>query len=144
VEYQRGVPSAAAGWFRRALRVNPDTEDAPEFLLRSELSYDTGSYYARFDANYTAKRYYTYTNDNAAPSYALYNATLGYRFIEGGNDTRVLKSLSVQLDVTNLLDKQYIATIGSNGFVNSDPTGSFQTLLTGAPRQIFATLKVGF
>jgi iron complex outermembrane receptor protein len=115
--------------------------NAPEFLLRSELSYDTGSYYARFDANYTAKRYYTYTNDNAAPSYALYNATLGYRFIEGGNDTRVLKSLSVQLDVTNLLDKQYIATIGSNGFVNSDPTGSFQTLLTGAPRQVFVALK---
>ena len=42
---------------------------------------------------------------------------------------------------TNLLDKSYVATIGSNGFGNS---GDNQTLLAGAPRQIFATVKVGF
>lgn len=115
--------------------------NAPEFLLRSEISYDTGKWYARGDANFTSRRYYTFTNDADAPSYALFNATMGYRFLEGARESRVLKALSVQLDLTNLLDKQYIATIGSNGFRNTDPNGTFQTLLSGAPRQVFLALK---
>jgi iron complex outermembrane receptor protein len=53
----------------------------------------------------------------------------------------VLKDLSLQVNVTNLFDKQYISTIGSNGFQASDPTGTAQTLLTGAPRQLFVTLN---
>jgi len=42
----------------------------------------------------------------------------------------------VQLGVTNLTDRKYISTVGSNGFGN---TGDSQTLLTGAPRQVFVT-----
>jgi iron complex outermembrane receptor protein len=45
------------------------------------------------------------------------------------------------LNVTNLFDKQYISTIGTNGFQASDPNGTAQTLLTGAPRQFFLTLN---
>ncbi len=33
-----------------------------------------------------------------------------------------------------------MSTIGSNGFTNTDPTGTGQTLLAGAPRQVFVTL----
>jgi len=36
----------------------------------------------------------------------------------------------VQLGVSNLADQQYISTVGSNGFSNSNPTGTGQTLLT--------------
>jgi iron complex outermembrane receptor protein len=46
--------------------------------------------------------------------------------------------------VTNLADKEYISTVGSNGFVESDPNGSFQTLLRGAPRQFFFSAKARF
>jgi iron complex outermembrane receptor protein len=49
--------------------------------------------------------------------------------------------VSIQLNVENLLNKQYFSTIGSNGFTTSDPTGTFQTLLTGAPRQFFVTIS---
>jgi iron complex outermembrane receptor protein len=38
----------------------------------------------------------------------------------------------------------YISTVGSNGFVNADPNGTTQTLLVGAPRQYFVTLKARF
>lgn len=35
IEFQRGVPSASAGWFRRALRQNPDIPDARHYLVYS-------------------------------------------------------------------------------------------------------------
>ena len=43
--------------------------------------------------------------------------------------------------VTNLTDKKYISTIGTNGYTAS---GDNQTLLSGAPRQWFVTLRRGF
>ncbi|WP_164139879.1 TonB-dependent receptor, partial [Stenotrophomonas maltophilia] len=67
--------------------------------------------------------------------------SLGYR-IHGMSPW--LDGLEAQLNVTNLFDKRYVSTIGSNGFVNSDPNGAFQTLLAGAPRQAFVTLKKQF
>jgi iron complex outermembrane receptor protein len=45
------------------------------------------------------------------------------------------------INVANLFDKRYVATIGSNGFGNS---GDNQTLLAGSPREFLATLKFGF
>ena len=42
---------------------------------------------------------------------------------------------------TNLLDKKYVSTVGTNGFSNR---GDSQTLMIGAPRQVFATLKAAF
>ena len=61
---------------------------------------------------------------------------MGYRF-----DAGLRKPVEIQLNATNLLDKKYVATLGSNGFGNS---GDNMTLLAGAPRQIFASVKVGF
>lgn len=55
-----------------------------------------------------------------------------------------IKSLRVGLNVYNLLDKRYIATLGSNGFRDTDPQGTFQTLLTGAPRQWFVSVDAKF
>jgi iron complex outermembrane receptor protein len=49
--------------------------------------------------------------------------------------------LELQFNATNLLDKKYVSTVGSNGFGNS---GDNQTLLAGAPQQFFVTLKAGF
>ena len=51
-----------------------------------------------------------------------------------------MRTAEIQLNATNLFDKAYVSTIGSNGFGN---VGDNQTLLSGAPRQFFATLKVG-
>jgi iron complex outermembrane receptor protein len=49
--------------------------------------------------------------------------------------------LTLQLDVTNLTDKRHVATAGSTDFVESDATGTRQTLQNGAPRQLFVTLR---
>jgi len=52
--------------------------------------------------------------------------------------------LTLQGSVTNATDELYISTVGSNGFVNADPNGTAQTLLRGAPRQYFISLKAKF
>jgi len=111
--------------------------DAPRQLFNTELSYEQGEWFGRVGAKYTDKRYYTYLNDASVPSYWLADLSAGYKLKSFG----VLKDLTIQLNVTNLFDKQYIATVGSNGFATSDPQGTLQTLLTGAPRQAFLSLN---
>ena len=121
--------------------------DAPKHLLKVDASYDSDSFFGRVGVNYMSKRYFTYTNALSGTAIApadslgfvkgraLVDASLGYRFNLG-----FLHKAELQLNATNLFDKAYISTIGSNGFGN---IGDNQTLLNGAPRQIFATLKVG-
>ncbi len=124
--------------------------DTPKHMLRGEIAYDSDSFFGRVGANYMSKRYFTYTNALAVdpvtrapldrqgfvPDRVLVDATLGYRF-----DMGLRAPIEIQLNATNLFDKKYISTIGSNGFGNS---GDNQTFLAGAPQQFFATLKVGF
>ena len=66
------------------------------------------------------------------PARTLFNLSAGYRakslgFLSGG---------TVQAGVSNLTDRRYVSTIGSNGFGTS---GDNQTLLSAAPRQFFVT-----
>lgn len=111
--------------------------DTPKHLLRGEVSYDgDNGLFGRVGVNYMSKRYFTYENDQSVPARAIVDATLGYKF-----DAGLAKPVEIQLNATNLFDKKYVATIGSNGFGNR---GDNMTLLAGAPQQVFATLKVGF
>jgi iron complex outermembrane receptor protein len=110
--------------------------DTPKHLLRGELSYDSTSLYGRVGVNYMSKRYFTYLNDQSVPGRAIVDATIGYKLDIG---QRV--PVELQVNGTNLFDKRYVASIGSNGFGFS---GDSQTLLAGSPRQVFVTLKAGF
>ncbi len=135
--------------------------DSPKELLKSELSYDNGTFFGKLGLDYTGKRYFTYTNSLCDPlqtnpasssactplgvpdgkgsvsSYTIFNASLGYRL----KDIGFGKNLSIQANVTNLTDESYISTIGSNGFGNA---GDAQTFLTGAPMQWFVSLQGQF
>lgn len=118
--------------------------DTPKHMLRGEIAYDSDTFFGRLGANYMSKRYFTYTNDllvvgdnrGSVPSRVIMDATLGYRF-----DAGLRAPIELQLNATNLLDKRYISTIGSNGFGN---IGDNQTFLAASPQQFFATVKVGF
>lgn len=110
--------------------------DAPKHLLRGEVAYDSDTFFGKVSINYMSRRYFTYLNDQSVPGRALADATLGYRF-----DIGQRSPLEIQLNATNLLNKKYVSTIGSNGFGNR---GDNQTLLAGAPQQFFVTLKAGF
>ena len=105
--------------------------DSPKHLVRGEVAYDQGAFFARIGGNYMSRRFFTFTNDQSVPGRLLVDATLGYRFTD---------NIELQLNASNLLDKQYLSTINSGGTGNS---GDRQTLLVGAPLQVFATVKIG-
>lgn len=113
-----------------------DVVDAPRVMFDTELAYENADWFTRLGAKYTDKRYYTYLNDGSVPAYTVATLTSGYKLKSVGS----FKDLTLQLTVSNLTDKKYLSTIGSNGFTTSDPTGTFATMLTGAPRQFFLTL----
>lgn len=111
--------------------------DAPKHLAKAELSYDDDNFFGTLSANYTSKRYYSYTNDASVKGRVLVDLTLGYRF----SGSPMLEGLVVQGQVTNLFDKNYVSTVGSGGFTVS---GDSMTLLPGSPRAAFITLKTQF
>lgn len=112
------------------------TVDSPKHLAKAEITYDKGMFFGRFGANYMSKRYFTYTNDQSVPGQVIFDATAGVRFSLPDD-----RKIEVQLNATNLFDRKYVSTIGSNGFGNS---GDNQTLLAGAPQAFFVTVKTAF
>lgn len=109
--------------------------DTPEHLAKGEIGYDDGALFGRVAANYMSRRFFTYENDQSVPGRAIVDASLGCRFGLGA-----IRNMELQFNATNLFDKTYVATINSNGFGNR---GDRQTLLAGAPRQFFITLRTG-
>ena len=113
---------------------------APENLFKLELAYDQDGLYSRLGVAYTGERFYSYENVGGVDAYTVVDLTVGYRF----SGTPLLEGLEVQANVTNLLDEDYISTIGSGGFVKADPAGTAMTILPAPPRQFFVSLKKAF
>ncbi|MDM5181697.1 TonB-dependent receptor [Massilia sp. DJPM01] len=111
--------------------------DTPKTMFNTELSYGAGPWSAHALAKHTSKRYYTFLNDAFVPAYWVLNLSAGYRMTSVGT----LKDVTLLVSATNVLDKRYYSTVGTNGFLATDPGRSFQTLLVGAPRQLFVTLS---
>ena len=108
---------------------------SPKQVATAELNYDDGTFWGGVNAHYRSRRYYSYLNDAVIPGAVNVNLSAGYRFS---------RQLDVQLNVMNLFDKRYIASTGTAGFVTSDPNGTYTTLQTAAPRQVFGTVRVHF
>ncbi|MBB4153075.1 iron complex outermembrane receptor protein [Sphingomonas jinjuensis] len=112
--------------------------DTPEHMAKGEVVYDDGRLFARAGGDYMSKRYFTYLNDQSVAGRVLVDASIGYRLKNVGG---ILEGLAIEGSVTNLNDRKYVSTIGTNGYTAS---GDNQTLLAGAPRQWFVTLRRGF
>jgi iron complex outermembrane receptor protein len=125
----------ANGTIRSAIK-GKTLVDTPEHLAKGEIVYDDGAISARIGADYMSRRYFTYTNDQSVGGRVLFDASVGYTFRDG-----FLDGLELRASATNLFDKKYIATIGSNGFGDA---GDNQTLLAGAPQSFFFTVKKVF
>lgn len=111
--------------------------DTARILFNTELSYENAAWFTRASAKFTDKRYYTYLNDVPVPKFWVASLAAGYKW----KSVSIFKDCSIQLNVTNLLNKEYFSTVGTNGFSNADPSGSFATLLSGAPRQVFVSFN---
>lgn len=112
--------------------------DTPEHMAKGEVAYDDDRFFVRVGGDYMSRRYFTYLNDQSVGARLLVDASIGYRLIGTGG---VLDGLAIEGSVNNLTNLRYISTIGTNGYTAS---GDNQTLLAGAPRQWFVTLRRGF
>jgi len=111
--------------------------DAPRWLAKGQLRHDDGRWFAELDVDAQSRRYYSYVNDASVPGRVLLHLSTGLRLRGLGP----LQEATLRLGVHNLTQRRFIATLGSNDFVNSDPGGTAQTLLPGAPRQGSITLS---
>ncbi|MEE3623190.1 TonB-dependent receptor [Nitrospirillum sp. BR 11752] len=118
--------------------------DSPRNLVKTELSYDDGMIFGALSGNYMSERFYTYLNDGRVPGYMTFDLSFGYRFQGGGWQ----RDLEIQGNVTNLFDRHYVSSIGTNGYVFSDSAkgaeGTFQTLQAGAPTALFVSVRKKF
>jgi len=114
--------------------------DAPKRLYATELRWDHDCLQLQLGAKYTDKRYLTYLNDSRVSGFWVVDASASYEW----KDIAWADAFKLQLNLTNLFDKEYFGSIGTNGFVASDPNGLNYTLQSGAPRQAFLTAEVRF
>ena len=115
--------------------------DAPEMLYKNELSYTKKGFDIHMSSDYMGKRYFTYTNDNSVGGRFLGDFGTSYHVDAIGP----FEQLKLQLNVYNIASTKYWGTVGTNGFVASDPTSiANNTLQPGAPRAITGTLSVKF
>jgi iron complex outermembrane receptor protein len=110
----------------------------PTWMYTSSVSYDVGAWSFNVDGKYTGRRYITYIDDSQVPGYWLFNAGVNYDL----GKISVLKDVSLGLNITNIANKRYFATTGTNGYVASDPMGYNQTLQAGAPRMFFFNVNM--
>jgi iron complex outermembrane receptor protein len=118
--------------------------DTPSLITSYGFLYSRGGFSTSLIGKTTGERYSTYSNDNSAPDYTVYDFDLGYRrnFEQAG----FFKSVSFDLAVNNLLDTSYLSNVSINdqGYVGSDASGSTMLYNIGAPRTITFTVKLGF
>ncbi|KQY27512.1 TonB-dependent receptor [Caulobacter sp. Root1455] len=140
--YQDDVPGAGG-----AVAMHTKDKDViytPEHLFKAVLSYDKGTgVFANLGVSYTSSRWYTFENNGGhVEGFTVADLTLGYRF--DGETNAWLRGLDIQANITNLTDEDYISTVGSGGAAKADPTGQAMTLLPGAPRQAYLTIRKQF
>jgi iron complex outermembrane receptor protein len=118
--------------------------DTPKWLSGLRLEYNTGTWYGNADVKYTGSAYSTLVNDEAVDAVTLVNLTAGYHF----TDTAFLKKPSIQLNVSNLFDKDYLrinSGSGSNFTTRALGSGaSTPFYYVGSPRFVSVTLRSDF
>jgi iron complex outermembrane receptor protein len=115
--------------------------DTPEALYKTSLDWHKSGAFANLGADYMSTRYFTYTNDGSVGGRFLTEFGAGYKFEEKG----AFQELKAQFNVYNLMNSQYYASLGTNGFSGSDPLSvNNNTLQVGSPRTVVGTLSVRF
>ncbi|MHB8283792.1 MAG: TonB-dependent receptor [Caulobacteraceae bacterium] len=109
---------------------------SPNWLNKLVASTNFGPFEAQIFGDYVGKRYATYTNDLAVPSYFQLNLEASYQ-VPVPADYR-LKDTMVRLNVTNLTNTKGVSTV-----VVGAASGTYNTYPI-APIMVFLTLSAGF
>lgn len=116
--------------------------DAPKFMFNSILSYSHARWGLSGGVRHVDKRFFNYTNDlNVSGDGLAY--VPAYTLADVSGYVKLLPNPGITLrgSLTNLFDKRYASTIGTNGI---GAFGDNQTLQTGAPRLFFFSVSADF
>lgn len=111
--------------------------NSPRLQFSSALHYAANGWFAQLAGKYTGERAASYSNDLMIASHTLWRLAAGYEraaFLG-------LKKFRVQLNVENLGNRDYLATLGAAGYNVSDPTGASTYFQVGAPRAAFVSVS---
>jgi iron complex outermembrane receptor protein len=138
---QSNLRTGATTYEATAGKQMPDT---PEWLSGLRLSYNGGAWYGNLDAKFTGKGFSTLVNDESVDANTVVNATLGYRFA----NTSFLKKPSIQLNVSNLFDAEYVRINSPSGSQFTTRAlgagGVSPSYYLGAPRFVSVTFRADF
>lgn len=109
----------------------------PEWMDKTVIAWTRGPFTATFDQRYLSKRYISYLNDSGVSGYAVFDAGASWTL----GDRGPLRNIRLAVNIYNLADKTYVATMGELG---NPFSGDAQTLLVGAPLQVFGTVSSDF
>lgn len=110
--------------------------ETPEWTLGSRAEYVIGRFTFGVQGKYVDERFATDVNDEAAPSYTVFDADARLEFQMFGRES------FLQLNVLNLADKEYLGSIATSRF-NSTPTRP-PLYAVGAPRTFQLTMRTSF
>jgi iron complex outermembrane receptor protein len=114
--------------------------DTPEWLSGLSVNYVNGSWSGNVDAKFTGKSYSTLVNDQAVAATTLINAKVGYQFA----DTSFLKKPSIQFNVSNLFNRNYVRINSGSGSSFTNTAAQNPAYYIGAPRFVSVTLRSDF
>jgi iron complex outermembrane receptor protein len=107
--------------------------ETPDWTYGARAQYKIAGFTFGLQGKYVDERFSTDVNDQAAPSYTVFDADANYGF-----ETKTVK-FDVQLNLINLADRQYLGSIPTSRF-SADPTKPYGTVAPlyaiGAPRTI--------
>jgi len=118
--------------------------DTPKGMAAASLQWASGPYLVNVAGKYTSPRTLTLANDVVIPGYTTFDLNAAYQLPNGpGNGW---KNPIIRLNVTNLMNKQYlIANAGSGSLIGIDRTINPTTsVYTGAPRFASVTFQVDY
>jgi iron complex outermembrane receptor protein len=118
--------------------------DTPEQIASLGLVYTKGGLSFGLVGKNTGRIYGTYSNDGSIPAVTVYDLNLGYTRTFSGRE--FIRSLGFELNVMNLLDRNYLGGISINdqGYVKNDAAGTTMLYNIGAPRTVAFSVTLGF
>ncbi|HEX7822488.1 MAG TPA: TonB-dependent receptor [Sphingobium sp.] len=127
-DYVNGTTTVATG--------GKNVPGSPDWLYKFVATANYQAVELQLSGDYMGRRYATFTNDLSSPSYFTMAARLGITLPT--SEVSRIKSAQFSVNVTNLTDKRAASTLSigaASGTFNQFPL---------APRQVFATLSLGF
>jgi hypothetical protein len=113
---------------------NKRVAGSPDWLNKTVASANYGMFDVQLIGDFIGRRYATYTNDLSVPAYFTMSARIAAKIPM----PRLVRDMTVSVNVTNLTDKRAASTLSigaASGTFNEFPL---------VPRQVFGTLSIGF